>query len=207
MLAACSDEPLTPLSMSAPGAEARQLSRTGGRGCQSGRMIPPERRGRHKQEMLHPGLQMLSAVPDSCRHLPPHKVLLMRQAYGSSSPCNPSPPSWSGWGGSLQELGRTVEAGKPGCSRHSPALWVGSGQGGPPWAQAAPRGAAQLAPAVWKHILCPALTQHFESRRVTELANSTVWKRWVSAHCRQDAGRTSSDCGSGAPEGFREVSP
>lgn len=103
--------------------------------------------------------------------------------------------------GSLQELVRTVGAGKPGCSRHSPALWVRSGQGGPPWAQAAPRGAAQLSSAVWKHILCPAITV-LKSRRVTELANFRVWKWWVDAHCRQDAGRTSSDCGTGAPEGF-----
>lgn len=48
-----------------------------------------------------------------------------------------------------------------------------------------PEGCVQLPPAVWKHVLCPALTQHFESRRVTELANSTVWKRRAGAHCRQ----------------------
>lgn len=65
-------------------------------------------------------------------------------------------------------------------------------------------GAAQLPPAIWKHILCPALTQRFESRKVTELTNSMIWKRWVGAHCRQDAGRASSDCGTGAPEGFRK---
>lgn len=60
----------------------------------------------------------------------------------------------------------------------------------------------QLPPAVWKHILCPALTQCFESRRVRELANSTVRKRWVGAHCRQDTGRTSSDCGTGLLRGL-----
>lgn len=124
-----------------------------------------------------------------------------------TAPPGPSTPLpfWSGWGGSLQELGRTLEAGKPGCSRHGPALRVGSGQGGPSRAQVAPRGAVQLPPAVWKHVLCPALTRRrLESRRVTELANSTVWKRRVGAHCRQDAGRTPSDCSAGAHEGFRK---
>lgn len=43
-------------------------------------------------------------------------------------------------------------------------------------------------------------SQRFESKKVTELASHMVWKRWVG--CRQDAGRASSDCGTGAPEGF-----
>lgn len=206
MLAACSDKPLTLLPTSSPGAEARQLSRTGSEGHQSVRMIAPERRGRQTGN-ASASAEMLSAVPDSCthrraQHSPPHKVLLVRAGLWLLQPPQPLSLFGERVERSLQELGKTVGAGNSRCSRHSAALWVGSGQRGPPWAQATPRGATQLLPAVWKHVLCPALTQYFESRRITELGNSTVWKRWVDAHCWEDAGRTSSVCGIGAPEGF-----
>lgn len=190
MLAACSDEPLTLLPTSAPGAVPRQLTRTGSRRHQAGRMTPPERRGRHKQEMLEPVLKCSQLCLTAAHTAEPsthHPTKCCRRGRPMAPPAPSTPLSLFGprVGASLQKLGRTVGAGKPGHSRQSPALWVGSGQG-PPQAQAAPRGAAQLPPAVWKHVPCPALTQRFERRRVTELANSTVWKRWVCAHCRQD---------------------
>lgn len=134
-------------------------------------------------------LEMLSAVPDSCthgraQHPPPHKVLLVRQAYGSSSPLNPSP--------FLVRVGGKPARAWEDCGGWQ--AWVQQAQSSPagrvrprrtPMGPGGPEGCVQLPPAVWKHVLCPALTQHFESRRVTELANSTVWKRRVGAHCRQ----------------------
>lgn len=137
-----------------PGAAPRQLSRR----HQTGRMNPPERRGRHAGDALT-SAEMFSAVPDSCTHCrAQHPTKCCWRGRPTAPPHQPLSLFGPRVGGSLQELGRTVGAGKHGCSRHSPALWVGAGQGGPPQAPAAPRGAAQLPPAVWKHVPCPALT-------------------------------------------------
>lgn len=59
---------------------------------------------------LNTSAEMLPAVPDSCihcraQHPPSHKALLVRQAYGSSSPLNPSPSLVKGWGEACRSLG------------------------------------------------------------------------------------------------------
>lgn len=56
---------------------------------------------------LNTSAEMLPAVTDSCTHCraqhpPPHKALLVRQAYGSSSP---PPLLVKGWGQACRRLG------------------------------------------------------------------------------------------------------